>query len=99
VPTDGATTVVGTDAASARPTAGTFSEMGTRLCRTISPCRGSNWQSVYTRRYGLLHKVGGGESITGQHGVVCLFTHDMKHMSGGRNQKFADRQWPEDLGL
>jgi hypothetical protein len=70
MPTHGATTRVGTDAASARPTAGTFPEMGTRLCRTISPSRGSNWQPVYTRSYGLLYKVGGGESVTGQHGAV-----------------------------
>jgi hypothetical protein len=39
------------------------------------------------------------EDTTTESGVVCLFTHDMKHMSGGRNQKSADRQWPEDLGL
>jgi hypothetical protein len=70
VPTDGATTGVSTDAASARPTVVTFTEMGTRLCRTISPCRGPDRQSVYTRCYRLLYKVGGGESFTGQHGAV-----------------------------
>jgi hypothetical protein len=60
VPKNGAAIGVGTDAASARCSARTLPEMVTRFCRSFQPGRGPDRYQVYTRRNGLLHKVGGG---------------------------------------
>jgi hypothetical protein len=47
-----------------------FQKWGLDFVGPFHPAAAQTGKSVYTRSYGLLHEVGGGESVTRQYGAL-----------------------------